>query len=479
MILIISALILFFSIGGLAVTLLEERAQAVPADALIPGVVIAVSCCTVWICWRILLRKTGAAGDPDGSALRRKMLFSLIYGALLVAVTLVLMNVVASFFTVNWPMSGLHGVSSQIGKQAWEYQGKAEDYVRVNSWGQKDGEHSVAPQVGVYRMIFVGDSFLEQGAKVPLVTRTAELLNGSDPSRELINLGVSATDPDEYFYRLKRVGLPLQPNHCVMTFYAGNDFIRDRTLLSYGGVSAPYPRLSFLQILGLRSLDQIISNERRPILRAWFKGGALLKHELELQEIFGKTGNDGETEREYLSFFPAEDQARLQSVLGSSSAEARSLFFAMLRHPDEGKFRSYFLDIATKVAKGMPVPGYIDDRYAYGWLKASQDLCRRNGVKFTLVVIPEGFSVDSRMTAQYAALADMKAYTKYLDDATSRLVSHAHADGMDVIDLRELLAKFPGAYLNMDGHWSQQGVDRIARYLADRFAPDKDNGPGK
>jgi hypothetical protein len=83
------------------------------------------------------------------------------------------------------------------------------------------------------------------------------------------------------------------------------------------------------------------------------------------------------------------------------------------------------------------------------------------------------------MTAHYAALADMKAYLKYLDDATSRIVSHARTDGMDVIDLREVLAKVPGAYLNMDGHWSQQGVDRVALYLADRFANAKDNSQGK
>ena len=477
--LLISALILFFSIGGLAVTLLEARASVARTEALLPGIVTGAAICSVWICWRVMLRRHQGEAGPDGSALRKKVFFNLILVSLLVAVTLVMMNIAASFFTVTWPMSGLHGVSSTIGKQAWEYQSKAEGDVHVNSWGQRDVEHSVAPQAGVYRMVFVGDSFLEQGANVPLVARTAALLQGADPSYELINLGVSATEPDEYFYRLKRIGLSLQPNHCVMTFYAGNDFIHDRTLLSYGGVSATYPRLSFLQVLGLRSLDQIISNERRPILRAWFKGGALLKHELELQEIFGKTGNDRETEGEYLSFFPTESQNRLKSVLNSSSAEARNLFFTMLRHPDGGRFRSYFLDVATKAANGMPAPEYIDDSYAYGWVKASQELCRRNGVKFTLVVIPEGFSVDSRMAAHYAALADMRAYLKYLDDATGRFVNHARTDGMDVIDLRELLTNVPGAYLNMDGHWTQQGVDRIARYLADRFAHAKDDRQGK
>jgi hypothetical protein len=285
-------------------------------------------------------------------------------------------------------------------------------------------------------------------------------------SFELINLGVAATDPDEYFFRLKRIGLPLHPKQCVITFYAGNDFIQEPSLLSYGGVSATYPRWSFLQMLGLNSLDHVISNERRQSLRSWFKGGDLLKHELELQEIFGATGNDQDTERAYLSFFPPEEQARLKSVLGKSSATSRHLFFEMLRHPDGGRFRSYYLDVATKVAKGMPAPEFIAAEYSFRWVQAAYDLCRTHGVKFTLVVIPDGFSVDSRMAAQYAAIADMKSFQKYKDDATSRLISHATAAGMDVVDLRELLKGVPGAYLNMDGHWSQQGVDAVAARLA-------------
>lgn len=73
------------------------------------------------------------------------------------------------------------------------------------------------------------------------------------------------------------------------------------------------------------------------------------------------------------------------------------------------------------------------------------------------------------MSGYYAALADMKAYMKYKDDAARRLVSHATAAGMDVVDLRELLQEKPGAYLNMEGHWSQAGVDAVAQYLAQRI----------
>jgi hypothetical protein len=472
LILFTALVVLFFSGGGLVVTIIEDSVQPATATIATLGAVAAAALLLVSISVGTLLKtsRQQEAGITFAGQ-RKQLLFSIMLFIAITAVTLALMNTIASFFTVPWPMNGLHGVSSAVGRQAWEYQSKADGYARINSWGQKDREHPLTPSPGTYRVIFIGDSFLEQGALVPLPVRTEELLKGMGlPSYELINLGVSASDPDEYFYRLKKIGLPLRPNHCIMTFYAGNDFIQEPTLLSYGGISSTYPRWSFLQALGLTALDQVISNERRQVLRAWFRGGALLKHELELQEIFGKTANDRETEDTFLSFFPAGEQVRLKSVLDNSSAAARSRFFSMLRHPDEGKFRSNYLDVATKAAQGMPAPEFIAAEYSFRWVKAAFDLCRKNGVKFTLVVIPDGASVDSRMSGQYAAVADMKAFMKHKDEAVSRLVKHAADAGMDVVDLRELLLCSPGAYLNMDGHWSQYGADLVAGCLAERLA---------
>jgi hypothetical protein len=464
-----SLVVTFFSGGGLFVTILEEHVQPILYDCAILGTVAIAGCLGAFLSCRRLLKNT-FEGDKPGTPRYKHIAFSLVLFCVLFASTLILMNLVASFFVPPWPMSGLHGVPPEIGKKAWGFYEKTDGFVRVNSWGQRDREHTIQPQTGVYRVLFIGDSLLEDGAPVPLPFKTEEILKGAGHLKtEMINLGVTATDPDEYFFRLKRVGLPLQPDHCVMMFSAGTDFIQEPTLLSYGGISATYPRWSFLQILGLTSLDHVISNERRQVLRAWFKGGPLLKHELELQGIFGKNANDDEMEKEYLSFFPAEEQSLLKSVLSRSSASDRNKLFSMLRNPDGGFFRSYYLDIATKVAKGLRAPEFTSAEYSFRWVKTAAGLCREKGVRFTLVVIPDGFTVDSRMAGYYAAIADMKAYMKHKDDATNRFVSHAVEAGMDVIDLRELLSKTPGAYNNMDGHWSQHGVDTVARYLAARF----------
>jgi hypothetical protein len=76
----------------------------------------------------------------------------------------------------------------------------------------------------------VGDSFLE-GYYVPwpvsvLIER--RWTEQGRPDAEAINLGVAATGPRQYYYRIKRVALDLHPDVIVMFVYAGNDFITTR-----------------------------------------------------------------------------------------------------------------------------------------------------------------------------------------------------------------------------------------------------------
>jgi hypothetical protein len=470
--LFVGLILLFFAVGGLVVTLGEERVDSVTGMVAMLGGTAGAAALLVSACFYFLLRRKPVS-DTDAisrqSGMRhRQVVFSLVLFILMVVATLACMNAAASFFTVPWPMSGLHGVSLEVGKGAWNYQDTANGFTQVNSWGQRDREHDLLPTPGTRRIIMLGDSFLEDGAAIPLPVRLEEDLKTKGlSSYEVINLGVSATDPDEYFFRLKKVGLKLRPRHCVLLLSASSDFIQEPSLTSMGGIVAPYPRDSFLQCLGLHALNHALSNHRRPILRAWFEGGALLKHELKLAETFRGTSNDKETEAALLSFFPQENQAQIIAALRQSSATERAKFYEMLRRPDEGKFRSHYLNLATRRIMGVAEPSFVQAEYAFRWIRQAAAFCRSNGIAFTLVVIPDGFSVDARMAQQWRAIYNMRAYMQHKDDAAQRLVQHARNEGMEVVNLRDLLTNVPGAYLNMDGHWSQFGVDVVAEHLAE------------
>jgi hypothetical protein len=137
LLLYLSLLTLFFAAGGLFVTLLEDSVQTPVKTLAVLGTVACVALLLMVISGRSLLAGHGReTGSAAGNEQRKRVAFSLVLFGALVTVTLVLMNVTASFFAVPWPMNGLHGVSSAVGRQAWEYQTKAEGYAKVNSWGQ-------------------------------------------------------------------------------------------------------------------------------------------------------------------------------------------------------------------------------------------------------------------------------------------------------------------------------------------------------
>ena len=111
---------------------------------------------------------------------------------------------------------------------------------------------------------------------------------------EVINLGVSATDPDEYYYRIRNIATKLDIDHCVLFLYAGNDFSAPaRTLPTTAGIAAVYPRGSLLSSLGMHSLNHILTNKRRPVLQTWFSGGDLLAAETRLAKAFADADYQG------------------------------------------------------------------------------------------------------------------------------------------------------------------------------------------
>ena len=173
-----------------------------------------------------------------------------------------------------WPARGLHGVEGRYALRSWGRSTNEESPVRVNEWGQRDRSRRRRPRPGVRRFICVGDSFLEEARDAPLPPLLDDLLGSA---HEVVNLGVSATDPDEYYYRFKNIGLRLCPDHCVLFFYAGNDFLRKPSLKSYAGVAATYPRDSFLASVELQGINHALTNHKRPVLRLWSDAADLVR----------------------------------------------------------------------------------------------------------------------------------------------------------------------------------------------------------
>ncbi|MCA9072970.1 MAG: hypothetical protein KDA84_28800, partial [Planctomycetaceae bacterium] len=187
----------------------------------------------------------------------KRMLFGTIWGWFLLGIMLFLGEWVLRFATPPWPVVGLHAVQVDVAQRAWAHQDSGP--VALNDWGQRDSERSITKPPGTFRIAMVGDSFLEESTTTPLSQAVEAELGRSDV--EVLNLGISATEPDEYYYRVKNIALNLDIDHCVLCLFAGNDFIDpNRTLDTTAGIVAVYPRGSLFSSLGLYSWNHLLTN---------------------------------------------------------------------------------------------------------------------------------------------------------------------------------------------------------------------------
>ncbi len=97
---------------------------------------------------------------------------------------------------------------------------------RVNSLGFHDLEPE-SPKRD-YRIVALGDSFAT--GVVPYAHNYLTLLEGTLERRlgrgvEVINMGIPRIGPNEYLSLLAREGLQLDPDHVLLSFFIGNDFI--------------------------------------------------------------------------------------------------------------------------------------------------------------------------------------------------------------------------------------------------------------
>ena len=397
----------------------------------------------------------------------RRFIFGNVFFLVWLPIGLAITEATLRNSTPAWPAQALHGVAPEVGRKAWAASLQGSD-TGINSWGQRDRERSLQPAASVYRVAFIGDSFLEESSQ-PVSLLTEQLVKRDDV--EIVNLGVSSTQPDEYYYRLRTIAVPLQCQHCVVWLFSGNDFVDEpRTLTRGMGMFAVAPRPSLATALGLRSINHVLTNSNRPVLQAWFAAGDLAAQEASMFKSLREAPDDAIRDGLlHSNRLPPDAYERLKSRLTSPES---SNFLAMLKQPDAGKFRSYYLNAglwAASVGNGQWDKN--PETVALYWAQQMKHVCDRTNVQLTFVVIPEAFQVDSRMRDQWAPLADMRNLTKPCRDASERFCAAARAQGLDVLDLHSAFEDVPGTYLNLDGHWSDNGVELAAKTVFEHLNP--------
>jgi len=384
----------------------------------------------------------------------------------LLAVTLPvgIVELVGSRSIPPWPAIALHGVSPEIGKAAWgRIQSLNSRAVGNNSWGQRDNERTIDPPAGKTRIAFIGDSLLEESSVRPVSLLVESSL---PPSFEVINLGVSATNPIDYYWRLRNVALKLGVKHVFVFMYMGNDLLENRPVNGRGITStlfAPPPKSSLLGTL-TPTINYHLAKKYKQSTNVWLADN-LHSREQSVLEQFRKT-----------DFYKLPRILAMNDRLrGGRECYNKLLtldfydFYKMLTLPDMGLFRTYILvDAVTnychplKNTEGSPPTN--TGSYSLRMINLMRELSQRNGVGFSVVIVPQGFDVDDRMWSQWKILTDFRERYKHSLKA-SNFKDSLLENGVHVVDLYPALESKKGTYLNVDGHWSKFGNELAAKTL--------------
>src|SRR5689334_19558001 len=156
----------------------------------------------------------------------KRVVLGTLFGTILVLVTLVGIEFLSSFYVPAWPARAMNPrepaperpLPAPFKNQPWLADPD-------NSWGMRDSERTIAKPAGAYRAVFVGDSFVDSRFTPLSLPAAVHQRVPASQNVEAVNLGVGATDPRSYYYRIRDVAVELQPDAVLLFIYAGNDFM--------------------------------------------------------------------------------------------------------------------------------------------------------------------------------------------------------------------------------------------------------------
>ena len=121
---------------------------------------------------------------------------------------------------IHDPVLGWKPVS---GARKWYTSEEAPYLIEINSMGLRDRESPHEKPPGLFRILFLGDSFVFGSGGVDYGRRFTELLESAAPQVDVVNAGVPGYSPDQEFLFLQSEGYRYQPDLVVAGLFM-NDF---------------------------------------------------------------------------------------------------------------------------------------------------------------------------------------------------------------------------------------------------------------
>ena len=419
----------------------------------------------------------------------KRTLFGVVFGIILLGVTLVGTEILASYFVPPWPARALNPREPATAVRELAVPFRTAPWLADldSSWGVRDRERTIAKPAGEFRALFVGDSFVESRfTPLALPAAVQERLPKADKI-EAVNLGIGATDPRSSYYRIRDVGLELAPDAVLLFLYAGNDFVQPNQGYSMwprlfdespGGslVGMAMPRTNWLAVNRLGMADFFRSRSTAPPndVDVLFDAVMAPQPEERLRRV-------ADYAKKY--HYPNVAEDRLREVLGRGNGR----FIDIARTQKDPLEQEYLLDwmfdtllswetgdfevvkSRADVARLMGT-GQVDATLS--WLEATQRLLRARNIPLIVFLVPMG-SVDPDYAEFWKPWPRAYSWNIICDEWTALLAAKLAKTDIKTVNLRSALEGVPGTYRKMDGHWTGKGetivADRVASELETLF----------
>ena len=411
----------------------------------------------------------------------RERIYAIVFGLILAGVTLAGLEVLASFEAPSWPARALRS-TPPVNVQSSDFIGLADKpwiFELYDSWGIRDKERSIAKtSASGFRAVFIGDSYLEfQLTRLNLPGEVERrFIEAGQPNAEMINLGISATGPHSYYYRLRDVALALSPDALAVFFFSGNDFLFDGQGYGQGLLpdlvsEAPggsilgnvMPNANWVLVNRLRLSEMLTINKPVPQefdtlakiarLPPAERTLALARHvrryyypDLSEQQIMAIFGRDGDAFWQAYASGKADDESLhgwLLNLMTKAEVEKSPYFEATTRE-----------QAARLVKEG-------DIQATLSWLTAMDRAARERGVPLVLFIVPPG-TVDPDYVDYWKPWPRFYAFNVIADYRQDRLLEALSRTSIRYVDLRKDFEGVRGAYRRSDAHWTDKGVEIAA-----------------
>ena len=408
--------------------------------------------------------------------LRKRLAFGVAYGLILAAATLVGIEVVASFYAPPWPARALRVVEpitvptalgEPFSRQPWLAEPQ-------NSWGMRDRERTLAKPAATDRVVFVGDSFVESRfTPLSLPAAVERGMAAAGRPIEAIDLGVSATGPRSYYYRIRDVALALSPDVLLLFIYAGNDFVAPDQ--GYSAWPRPIDESPGGSILGwlMPNTNWLLVNRLK--LAEFFRGrppgppGEEATIDQAVQAPDGEPlGRLVDHVKKYRAPYLPETQiaeilsrggGRYWRAAGPGGEEHEYLLGWML--DILMKWEASNFDVARDRQDAARLVDDGEVEATLSWIEATDRLARAHGVPLVVFLAPVG-SVDPDYAAFWKPWPRAYSWAWLSDERQSRLAAALGRTKIRFVDLRQDLEGIASTYRKLDGHWSRKGQAIVA-----------------